>query len=231
MNDGPSEGDNAENAADRRRHFRVGVPLKARFLTPGGEEHPCLVSNISAGGALLRTKMPPQSGQAVVLYVDELGRFEGKVIRSGQNSFAVSYAKRRARSQKTADKLTRVVNQSRCSIDRRNAPRIEHDAPAVVQFEDGQSANCAIVDISLTGASIDINPRPPLGANLTLGKMSAKVVRRHEKGVGLVFTGPARRMGDVISNTAAEENDALGAETGVDGAAFAKSFGRKGARA
>ena len=80
---------------------------------------------------------------------------------------------------------------------------------------------CSIRDISLTGASIDIAPQPPLGAQLKLGKMMAKVVRRHDTGVGVVFTGPATHMEDVIEQTAS------GPETPADGAGIAKSFGKK----
>jgi len=212
---------------DRRRFFRADVPLKARFLTANGTEEPCLVSNVSAGGALLRTKHPPQMGAMVVLYIDRLGRFESKVIRSGQNSFAVSYEKKRARTQKTADSLTQIMNQSPSAQDRRKSPRIQHDAPAIVVFENGEKADCSIMDISLTGASIEISPRPALGAKLILGKMTAKVVRRHDKGVGLVFTGPSNRMDEVIK---AAQAPSAKAEAAVepDGAGFAQNFGRKG---
>ena len=75
--------------SDRRKHLRVHLPLKARFLDHTGEERPCIVVNVSAGGALLRTKNPPAFGKSVVLYIDRLGRFEGQVIRSGGTSFAI----------------------------------------------------------------------------------------------------------------------------------------------
>lgn len=211
--------------ADRRKHHRVDVPLKARFLTQNGQERACLISNISAGGAFLRSKFPPPEGQTVVVYIDQLGRFEGHVIRSGKNCFAISYEKRRAKTAKIADNLTKVINHSRRGTDRRKSPRIQQDAPAIVHLEDGRSQKCAILDISLTGASIEINPRPPLGAHLILGRMTAKVVRRHEKGVGVVFTGAAERMEEVITETSAPEPEP------ELGSPFAPRFGKKGARA
>jgi len=212
--------DAPEDYSDRRKHFRVNLPLKARFLNEAGEEYACLVSNISAGGAMLRTKHPPGFGKAIVLYVDDLGRFEGKVIRAGANSFVISYEKRRNKSAKTADGLTKIMNQGRRSFDRRKMPRIQHDAPAIVYFEDGRAGQCAILDISLTGASIEISPRPPLGAKLILGRMTAKVVRRHEKGVGVVFTGAAQRMEEVIADAS------VGDARADAGAPFADDFGK-----
>ena len=213
------------DADDRRKHLRVDLPLKARFLNDEGQEHPCIVVNISAGGALVRAKFPPAFGKPVVLYIDKLGRFEGRVTRSGASMFAISYAHKRAKNARTADDLTEVMNMGRRSLDRRGTPRVRHNAPALVYFEDGRTEKCAILDISLTGASIEITPRPPLGARLILGRMTAKVVRRHETGVGVVFTGTAERMDDVI-------NDASTIEPAPNpGAPCAPPFGKKGADA
>ncbi len=214
-----------EDYSDRRKYFRADLPLKARFLTKDGQERGCIVSNISAGGAMLRAKHPPAAGSKVVLYVDQLGRFEGKVIRSGDKVFAITYTKRRAKAAKIADNLTQVMNRGQRDTDRRNSPRIQQDAPAMVQLEDGRTAQCAILDISLTGASIEISPRPPLGSHLVLGRMTAKVVRRHEKGIGVVFTGPAERMDDVIAEASLVEPEP---ETGPD---VAPTFGKKSAPA
>jgi len=209
------------SAEDRRRHLRTEIPLKARFMIKPGEEFPCLVSNISAGGALLRAKNPPEAGQSIVVYIDDVGRFEAKVIRAGKHTFAVDYRGRRAKSKRTADSLTQALNGSGRRLDRRNAPRIKSDSDATVVMENGDTIACSIRDISLTGASIDLDPQPPLGAQLKLGKMMAKVVRRHDTGVGVVFTGPATHMEEVIEQTAA------GTTESADGVGIAKSFGKK----
>lgn len=222
MKQAESTADPEPERGERRRHARVVLPLKARYLTRDGSEHACLVANISAGGALLRAKHPPLENEAVVLYIDEVGRFEGKVVRAGRHSFAVDYRGRRAKSARTADALTELINNRGRRIDRRAMPRIRQDAPATVMLETGETIPCSILDISLTGASIEIDPRPPLGARLKLGKMAAKVVRRHEKGVAVVFSGAADKMDDVI-------NEATGkSETGAE---LARSFGRKGVHA
>ncbi|HXI87773.1 MAG TPA: PilZ domain-containing protein [Parvularculaceae bacterium] len=214
----------SEDPIERRRHNRVDLRLKARFLTHDGVERPCLIINISAGGAFCRAVSPPPENEPVVLYVDQVGRFEGKVVRSGRHSFAVDYRGRRAKSNRTADAITLALHGEH-SGHRKAAPRIKQDAPAFIVFESGETQPCAILDISLTGASIEIDPRPPLGARITLGKMAAKVVRRHEKGVGVVFSGPAKRMEDAI-------DQATGViDVAEPGANIAGSFGRKGANA
>lgn len=207
--------------SERRKHARIDFTSKARFLRSNGDEEPCLVINISAGGALLKAKTPPESGEHVVIYIDNVGRFEATVIRTGKHTFAVDYRARRSKSRRTADALTIAINDRGRRIDRRGAPRIRQEKPAPVTFENGDVAHCSILDISLTGASIEIDPKPPLGTSLIVGKMSAKVVRRHETGVGVVFTGAAQKMEEVITD-AQSQIDAQG-----DGSFVASAFGKK----
>lgn len=217
-----------DDVIERRRHARIDLPLKARFLGASGEERPCVVTNASAGGALLRAPVPPREGEEVVLYIDEVGRFEGKVIRSAGNEFAVDYRGRRSKSKRTADTLTVLLhNRAAGGPDRRAAPRIRTEARAVVLLETGEMQPCSILDISLTGASIEIDPKPPLGAVITLGKMTAKVVRRHEKGVGVVFSGPAKKMEEALNQSAAGGDGFQPVKSARPGANVASPFGKK----
>ena len=221
----PGAQDRTDAEQDRRRHRRVDMELQARFLTEKGQEMTGTVLNISAGGAMIRAKFPPAFGESVILYLDQIGRVEGKVVRSGNNCFAVAYTQRKNKQSKIADSLTAVLNNRRKGADRRNNPRIQNDAPTTVFLEDGRQLECSIVDISLTGASIEITPRPPLGSLLILGRMKAKVVRRHDNGVGVVFTGSAERMDEVVENTGSAE------PLTTIGPGFAPAFGKKGASA
>lgn len=221
----PLDDEMTENDEDRRKYRRVAMPLKARFLTESGAERSCLVVNISAGGALLRAKKVPEEDDNVVLYIDQIGRFEARVIRSGYMSFAVSYERKRKKNAKTADNLTKALNVGQRETNRRKTPRIEQNKPAIIEFEDGRTQDCAILDISLTGASIEISPRPPLGTHIALGRMTAKVVRRHEKGIGVVFTGANEKMEEVLESTVVAEPEPN------TGAQVAPSFGKKGASA
>lgn len=210
---------------ERRRHKRVDLALKARVLKQNGEEEPCLVVNISAGGVLLKAVNPPQAGEKVVVYIDEIGRHEGYVIRSAKHHFAVDYRNRPKKAKRAADTLTYALNNKHMRLDRRANPRIKTDAPTVLTLENGDLIACEILDVSLTGASIAIDPKPALGSAVTVGRMAAKVVRVHEKGVGVVFTGGATRMEEVIENTTSP------IETKPSGAGLAPQFGKKGVSA
>ncbi|MCB2112959.1 MAG: PilZ domain-containing protein [Parvularculaceae bacterium] len=220
---GPASAASPEPSADeRRRHRRVDLTLKARVLKADGEEEPCLVINISAGGAMLKAVNPPQAGEKVVVYIDTVGRHEGLVIRSSKHHFAVDYRSRRAKSKRAADQITYAVNNPHMRLERRQNPRIRTDETTVLTMENGESFACEMLDISLTGASIAIDPKPELGAIVHIGRTLAKVVRRHEKGVGLVFLGAAEKMEEVIENTKSP------VETPVFGSVVATPFGKKG---
>lgn len=210
---------------ERRRHRRVGIALKARVLKEDGEEEPCLIVNISAGGALMKAVNPPQAGEKVVVYIDNVGRYEGRVIRSAKHHFAVDYRSRKAKTKRAADSLTYALNTPHMRLDRRINPRIRSDEPTVLTLENGETISCEILDISLTGASVAVEPRPPLGAQVSVGRMAGKVVRVHEKGVGVVFTGAAAKMEDVIENTKSRIEPQPG------GAGLAPQFGKKGVSA
>lgn len=208
--------------SERRRHRRVDLTLKARVLKADGNEEPCLVVNISAGGALLKAVNPPGAGERVVVYVDDVGRHEGLVIRSSKHYFAVDYRARKAKTRRAADSLTHALNTPHMRLDRRASPRIRADQPTVLTLESGEQFTCEILDISLTGASVSIEPKPELGAVVMVGRTPAKVVRRHEKGVGVVFTGQAEKMEEVIEATKSP------IDTKSSGAGFAPQFGKKG---
>ncbi|MFZ5615927.1 MAG: PilZ domain-containing protein [Pseudomonadota bacterium] len=214
-----------EDSDERRRHRRVDLALKARVLKADGEEEPCLVVNVSAGGALLKAVNPPQAGEKVVVYIDNMGRYEGHVIRSAKHHFAVDYRSRRAKTKRAADNLTYALNTPHMRLDRRQNPRIRSDEPTVLTLDTGEKIACEILDISLTGASIAVDPKPALGALVLVGRVAAKVVRRHEKGVGVVFTGPAAKMEEVIESTKSP------IETQPGGAGLAPQFGKKGVSA
>jgi hypothetical protein len=169
----------------------------------------------------LKAVNPPKAGERVVLYIDDVGRYEGQVIRASKHHFAVDYRGRRTKTNRAADSLTYALNSKHVRLNRRANPRIRQDQPAVLTLDNGESIACEILDISLTGASIAVSPKPALGAAVSIGRMAAKVVRVHEKGVGVVFTGLAGKMEEVL-----EKTKATGAERREAGAPPA--FGKKG---
>ena len=53
---------------------------------------------------------------------------------------------------------------------------------------DGTTAPCRIVDMSLSGAAVASERKPPIGSVIWLGKTQARVVRVGEEGIAVEFT-------------------------------------------
>jgi hypothetical protein len=71
--------------------------------------------------------------------------------------------------------------------DVRMHERIEFDQACRVVFEDGSEADARVVDLSLSGAGLTINPKPPIGSDITIGRMKGTVIRHIPNGVAVRF--------------------------------------------
>ena len=54
-------------------------------------------------------------------------------------------------------------------------------------LDDGRRYPCRIMDLSLSGAAIDIDIRPAIGTAVRLGNMRGRVVRHFLEGVAIEF--------------------------------------------
>ncbi|MGI9385715.1 MAG: PilZ domain-containing protein [Methyloligellaceae bacterium] len=177
-------------SADRRRFYRVAVRLFGRFMRENKREYPCQVINISPGGLALRAPVAPEPGERIVAYIDELGRVEGDMVRAIDEGFAIRITASGYKREKLADQLTFLVNRDRLHLpeDRRHERIVPKNPFAQLSLADGTVLDCRILDVSLSGASVAVLPKPELGINVTIGKMRGKVVRHHEQGIGVEFS-------------------------------------------
>lgn len=172
---------------DRRTYRRIRLPLDARFLLNDEREFPAKLRTISAGEAVIECEAPVKRGDKVILYIDHIGRMEGIVKATASKAIRVYFDVRRSRRARMADTLIRLVNRGTHDFERRRAIRIRQNRAAKAELEDGSTVDCRILDISVTGASVAIDPRPDIGRVMVIGKMRGRVVRHHETGIGLEF--------------------------------------------
>ncbi|HSR55746.1 MAG TPA: PilZ domain-containing protein [Alphaproteobacteria bacterium] len=66
--------------SDKRRHPRHEIPIEG-VLRSGGQEAPCKVRNMSAGGALLEVEIPLRPGHLVTVDLPDIGSHEARVVR------------------------------------------------------------------------------------------------------------------------------------------------------
>jgi len=173
----PSPG--AAPKRDRRSFKRVDLRLTGRFLTTQSEDRELLTSNVSCDGAFILSPTPPDSGEQIVCYFDELGRVVADVIRMTPGGFAVRFQASTQKRDKLADRLTWLLNKDTLGLaEDRAAPRFAASGQAVVILPDGSQLQCRLTDISLTGAAFEALGTPPfVGDRVHTGNLPAEVVR------------------------------------------------------
>jgi len=174
---------------DHRRHRRVKIRLHGRFLNDANEEHSVICQNVSCGGASFSSASAPDIGTQIVCYIDELGRIVGDVVRMTDDGFAIAFKVSQIKRDRLADKLIWLVNKDRLGLaEERGAQRFAAEGPALITRQDGRSLQCRVVDISLTGAGFETDgPSPEIGEMVSVGNITAEVMRATPKGFGVRF--------------------------------------------
>ena len=179
-------------AEERRRHQRVKVNLLGRYMLADRREFPCQVVNMSPGGIALVAPVSGDPGERVIAYVDHLGRLEGKIARLLDTGFAMTVEATLRKRDKLAAQLTWLANRNILNLpeDRRHGRFIPRKAMARLILPNGNNVTCRIIDLSESGAAIAISPelRPVVGAMVTIGKATGRVVRHIEDGFAVEFT-------------------------------------------
>jgi len=180
-----------EQPEDKRRHPRIRTNLRGRYMLPDRREFPCAIVDVALGGIALTGPEPGAIGETVVVYMDQLGRVEGRVVRHIDDGFALQLTITTRAAEKFARRLDglQAGNRLKNVRDRRVEPRVKLD-DQVAPFEPPKGLQCEIVDLSLTGAHIRIAKRPRLGALVQVGRVRGRVVRHTSLGVAIEFVDP-----------------------------------------
>jgi len=174
---------------DRRRHQRVRVSLKGRFMRNDKQEYSCHIINISPGGIAIQAEIDGQVGEHIVLYLEHMGRFEGVLIRTLPEGFAVKLTGTSYKREKIANQLTWLINKHQLDLaeDRQHDRLVPFRQHMKIMLSDGSEQECRILDVSLSGASVSILPKPEIGEAVTLGLIRGTIIRHHDQGVGIRF--------------------------------------------
>ncbi|MGD9784525.1 MAG: PilZ domain-containing protein [Hyphomicrobiaceae bacterium] len=183
-------GPSAKTAADRRRHKRYNLSLLGRFMRADRHEYACRLIDISIGGLSLAAPVEIEMGEQIVVYIDELGGLEGNVSRVFEGGFAIALKATRHKREKLAARITWLINRSELGglEDRTHDRQTPSDGIAMLRLADGIAVRCNLIDISLSGASVATEARPPIGAEVHVGKLKALVIRHHDRGIGVRFS-------------------------------------------
>ncbi|MBW9114952.1 PilZ domain-containing protein [Rhizobium cauense] len=168
---------------------RVPINMQGRLMLASYEEYECLVVDMSPGDMYVTCQGRPRANERVVAYIDHLGRVEGYVQAVDGGGFVMSIHATERKREKLAAQLTWLANKHELGLpeDRRHDRLTPRETKTEIMLEDGARYTCRIMDLSLSGAAIDVEVRPPIGTPLRLGNMRGRVVRHFVEGVAIEF--------------------------------------------
>ena len=192
----------ARNYALLPRFQRVKVSLLGRYMLADRREFPCQVLEMSPGDALVVAPIAGDVGERIVAYLDHLGRIEGTITAVVDGGFAMEVIASARKRDKMAAQLTWLANKDILNLpeDRRHERVVPDNRHSTVVLDDGRRYNCKIIDISLSGAAIELAVRPAMGTPVTLGRMRARVVRHFQDGVAVEFASAQEMLTVVQQN-------------------------------
>ena len=173
---------------ERRRHQRVPVILRGRYMLPDRSEYPCQTINMSPGGVAVHAPVKGEIGDRVVIYLDQVGRVEGLIARVFETGFALAMTVPPMKREKLADQLTWLTNRQALGMreDRRHE-RIEPLHKRSTLHVGGREIPVRLIDISLSGAAMTCDFKASIGTPVVIGATPAKIVRVFEGGVAVEF--------------------------------------------
>ncbi len=153
------------------------------------QEFPCRLNDISVGGASVMAPVDVEIGERIVAYFDEIGGLEGVVVRTFEGGFAISFKVTQHKREKLAAQITWLVNKEELggSLGRRHKRFDVVNKTSTLKLADDTSVDCRVLDVSLSGASIETEARPPIGSDVMFGKLRCRVMRYHDRGIGVQF--------------------------------------------
>lgn len=190
------------NPVEAPRFQRVDISVLGRYMLSNKAEFPCQVITMSPGNAVVIAPVTGKVGERVIIYLDHLGRIEGPISSTIDGGFEMNLIASARKRDKLAAQLTWLANKDELGLDEdrrhdRVVPDIRHSK---LVLDDGRQYNCKIVDISLSGAAIDMDVRPAVGTPVTLGRMRGRIVRHFDKGIGVEFISAQQILSVVQQN-------------------------------
>ncbi len=159
------------------------------------EEFPCNVVDMSPGDVSFTCIGRPIAGERVIAYLDHIGRLEGTVLSLSNAGFVMSINATDRKREKLAAQLTWIANKHELGLpeDRRHDRLAPRNTRSEITLDDGRRYACRIMDLSLSGAAVDLEIRPALGTPVRLGNMRGRVVRHFVEGVAIEFNSVQSR--------------------------------------
>lgn len=185
----------AKTSMDNRAFQRVVVNLQGRLMLSDLSEFDCKAIDMSPGDILFQCTAYPQTGERIIAYVDHIGRLEGNVVKLVDHGFVIALQATERKREKLAAQLTWLANKQALGLpeDRRHERIAPRSTRSELGLDDGRTYPCRIIDLSMSGAAVEIDVRPAMGTPVRLGNMRGRIVRHFQEGVAIEFASQLSR--------------------------------------
>jgi PilZ domain len=95
---------------ERRQQPRLKTALGGRYMLANLREHLCTVMDASSAGLVLAGPEQGKVGETVIVYIDQMGRIEGQIVRQVEGGFALKF---RGPPSRVTEALVRLIEQRR----------------------------------------------------------------------------------------------------------------------
>ncbi len=175
-----------------RHEKRVEVSLLGRFMRSDRREFDCESIDASPSGVAFVSDAGVQIGERIVAYLNQIGRVEGRVDRIFPGEFEIRMNVPPAKRDKLASQLAWLANRQALGLpqDRRHERIAPRDRYTILQLSNGREYTATLIDISMSGAALNVDCEPPIGERVVVGSTPAEVVRHVNCGIAVEFLSP-----------------------------------------
>lgn len=175
--------------ATHERYRTIEVDLGGRYMRSTEQEFPARLKAASVAQLVFTTPEQLANGERIIAHFEHLGGFDGKVSGTIDGGFELCLNITTRKREKLSAQLTWLLNRPLLSgLDGRKHERFAvEDKSVLLRYGRDQSVECTLLDISLSGASLETSVRPEVGSKVIVGKQHAIVRRHHDRGVGVQF--------------------------------------------
>ncbi|ODT75528.1 MAG: hypothetical protein ABS76_34010 [Pelagibacterium sp. SCN 64-44] len=155
---------------------------------PGINLFGCRLRMISSDAFRVTAPVIPEAGEAVSARFEPFGILSGRVERQFEDGFIVAIAQEPAARDKLNARITAFSERLWTGEDRRADKRLMPRNPrTVIARPDNWSQPCLVMDYSPSGAAISAAFQPAVGEVVSVGQVTAEVVRLFDVGFAVRF--------------------------------------------
>ena len=156
------------------------------------QEFDCESIDASPEGVAFSSDAGVQPGERIVAYLNQIGRIEGRVTQIFAKGFAIQMNVPPAKRDKLATQLAWLANRQALGLpeDRRHERITPRDRYTILRLPNGREYTATLVDLSMSGAALNVDCEPPIGARVIVGAKPAEVVRHVNCGIAVEFLDP-----------------------------------------